>query len=122
MTARCHCSPQLHANHHTRFTAQSFAVGIAVQAFTSLLAGYETTANALAFTLYCLSANRDKEASLLREIDAFGDSTPSYDDLERFPYVDAVLREGMRLFPPVTFAIREAEQDMVLAGGAVHAP
>ena len=86
------------------------------QAFVSILAGYETTANALSFTVYCLSANPDKEACLLREVDAFGDDVPSYQDLESFPYLDAVLRESMRLYPPATFAVREASQDCTLAG------
>ena len=86
------------------------------QAFVSILAGYETTANALSFTVYCLSANPDKEACLLREVDAFGDDVPSYQDLESFPYLDAVLRESMRLYPPATSAGREASQDCTLAG------
>lgn len=87
------------------------------QAFTAILAGYETTANALTFTLYCLTANPDKQKHLLHEIDAFDGRIPSYDDLDdHFPYLDAVLREAMRLFPPVTFAIRSAEQDLTLAG------
>ena len=55
---------------------------ITAQGFTFLLAGYETTANALAFTTYLLAANPDKEAKMMEEIDAFGrDATPGYDDL-----------------------------------------
>jgi len=55
---------------------------ITSQAFTFLLAGYETTANALAFATYLLALNPDKEAKMCEEIDAFGrDATPSYDDL-----------------------------------------
>ncbi len=55
---------------------------IIAQGFTFLLAGYETTANALAFTTYLLAANPDKEAVMIEEIDAFGrDATPGYDDL-----------------------------------------
>lgn len=87
------------------------------QAFTSILAGYETSANAMAFTVHCLSANPDKQARLLMEVDAFGQRTPSYSDLEEgFPYLDAVLKESMRLYPPATFAVREAAQDQELAG------
>ena len=67
------------------------AAQITAQAFTFLLAGYETTANALAFATYLLAANPDKEAKMCEEIDAFGrDATPGYDDLvkvraDRFP-------------------------------------
>ena len=57
-------------------------VQITSQAFTFLLAGYETTANALAFATYLLALNPDKEAKMCEEIDAFGrDSMPGYDDL-----------------------------------------
>ena len=58
------------------------ATQITAQGFTFLLAGYETTANALAFTTYLLAHNPDKEAKMIEEIDAFGrDVTPGYDDL-----------------------------------------
>ena len=62
------------------------AAQICAQAFTFLLAGYETTANALAFTTYLLACNPDKEAKMLQEIDAFGrDAAPGYDDLAKVP-------------------------------------
>jgi len=48
-----------------------------------ILAGYETTANALAFALYLLSANKAAEARVAAEVDAFGRGrTPAYDDIE----------------------------------------
>ena len=54
-----------------------------------MLAGFETTANAMSFTLYLLSANKPKEAKLLAEVDAFGrDRTPTYADLDKFQYVE----------------------------------
>ena len=59
-------------------------VQITAQAFTFLLAGYETTANALAFATYLLALNPNKEAKMIEEIDAFGrDATPDYDDLPK---------------------------------------
>jgi cytochrome P450 len=53
------------------------------QAYVMILAGYETTANALAFALYLLAANKAAEARVAAEVDAFGrDRTPAYDDIE----------------------------------------
>ena len=50
-----------------------------------MMAGYESTANALAFTLYLLSLNRDKEAKVIAEVDAFGaERMPCYSDLARY--------------------------------------
>ena len=42
---------------------------IIAQAITFMLAGYETTRSALAFTTYCLALNPDKQEKLLQEID-----------------------------------------------------
>lgn len=55
---------------------------------------------------------------LLAEIDALGkDWTPVYEELEsRLPYLAAVLKESLRLYPPAHTLVREAEQDMQLAG------
>ena len=55
-----------------------------VQAFVLILAGYETTANALAFAIYLLSTNPAKRERLLAEVDAFGrDRAPTLRDLDR---------------------------------------
>ena len=42
---------------------------IVSQSMTFILAGYETTSNALAYTTYCLAVNPDKQEKLLEEID-----------------------------------------------------
>jgi cytochrome P450 len=60
------------------------AMQVASQINTFLLAGYETTASALAFTVYHVARNPDKEAKLLAEIDAFGRSrVPTLEDLDQ---------------------------------------
>lgn len=48
-----------------------------------ILAGYETTANALAFALYLIAVNKAAESRITAEIDAFGrNRTPTYEDIE----------------------------------------
>lgn len=55
-----------------------------LQAYAMMMAGYESTANALTFTLYLLALNKDKEARLIAEVDAFGSmDTPCYADMAR---------------------------------------
>ena len=55
-----------------------------MQVFVMILAGYETTANALAFSVYLLSTNPAKRDRLLAELDAFGrNRTPTLRDLDR---------------------------------------
>ncbi len=63
-----------------------------------ILAGYETTANALGFTLYLLAHHPEVQNRLAAEVDAvLGlNRHPGYGDLERLPYMDACLRETLR--------------------------
>ena len=68
---------------------------VAAQISTFLAAGYETTASALAFTVYNVAAHPAAEARLLKEVDAFGRNTvPTYDHLDKVTPGDcfAVLR------------------------------
>jgi len=81
------------------------------EAMTLFLAGHETTANALTWTWYLLSQHPHIAAKMHAEIDAvLGDSgqIPGFDDLPRLRYVEMVLAEGMRLYPPAWAIGRKA--------------
>ena len=56
----------------------------------------------------------------MREIDQLGTSwVPSYEALEeQLPYMDAVINESLRLFPPAWLTMREAETDLEVQGMA----
>lgn len=92
---------------------------------TLILAGHETTANALTWTFYLLSQNPEVETRLQAEADqALGDRLPTADDLPRLPYTEMVLAESMRLYPPAWSIARRAREpysvrDYVLPQGAV---
>lgn len=97
------------------------------QVSTFLLAGYETTANALSYAVYCLAGNPDAEARLVKEIDSFGrDRVPTVEDLQQFPVVEACFNEALRLYPPATATNRDCATDTVLEGyhcpGGYHIP
>jgi cytochrome P450 len=71
------------------------------EAVTILLAGHETTANALAFALHLLGENPKAQEELAAELDQVLDGRlPGVDDVRRLPYTTAVLHESMRLYPP----------------------
>jgi cytochrome P450 len=71
------------------------------QVITIFLAGYETVANALGWTWYLLSQNPNCERRFHEEIDReLRDRFPSYNDLPRLQYVEMLLAESMRLYPP----------------------
>jgi len=85
------------------------------QVITIFLAGYETVANALAWTWYLLSENPECERRFHEEIDReLCGRLPGYDDLPRLRYVEMVFAEAMRLYPPAWAMGRYARHDFQL--------
>ena len=85
------------------------------QVITIFLAGYETVANALTWTWYLLSQNPDCERRFHEEIDReLLGRLPAYEDLPRLRYVEMVMAESMRLYPPAWAMGRYALNDFQL--------
>jgi cytochrome P450 len=80
-------------------------VQIRDEVITFFLAGHETTANALAWTFYCLSKHPSADRALAADLGR-GSSQ----------YANMVLKEAMRLYPPAWIIGRHAEQDDVADG------
>ena len=74
---------------------------------TFIGAGHETTANALAWTLFLLSEFPDADARLAAEA-ARMSAGPSADELGALVDTRMILEEAMRLYPPVPFMSRAA--------------
>lgn len=84
---------------------------------TMLLAGHDTTALALTYTLVLLDANPDVREKLTAEIDdLLGGAAPTASDVRSMTYADRVLNESMRLYPPVYTLFRQARTDVRLGG------
>jgi cytochrome P450 len=76
---------------------------------TMLLAGHETTANALTWTWYLLAQHPEVEAKLTAELaEVLGGRVPTIADLPRLPYTHMVVQESIRLFPPAWIILRHA--------------
>jgi cytochrome P450 len=86
------------------------------EVMTLLLAGHETTANALTWTWYELARNRPVLDRLVAELDALGRPAVTADDLEALPWNLAVLEEAMRLHPPAYMTGRQAIEDVTIGG------
>jgi cytochrome P450 len=81
---------------------------VAANIVTFIGAGHETTANALAWSLYLVSQTPPVQAALQAEADAAGDGVVAAALSDRLPMTRAVIEEAMRLFPPVASLSRAA--------------
>ncbi|MBD2438655.1 cytochrome P450 [Nostoc sp. FACHB-110] len=87
------------------------------EAVTLILAGHETTANALSWTFLQLAQNPDVREKLSTELKTvLNGRTPTLADLPQLTYTNWVIKESMRLYPPVTEISREATQDCEIGG------
>jgi cytochrome P450 len=77
------------------------------ETMTLFVAGHETTALSLSWTWYLLSENPAAEARLHEELrDVLGGRPAETRDLEKLPYLNAVVHESLRLFPPAFIMAR----------------
>ena len=82
------------------------------EAMTIFLAGHETTANALMWTWYLLSGAPDVASTLHDEVDrVLQGRLPDVADIGSLPYIERVVTESMRLYPPAWLIGRRAIAD-----------
>jgi cytochrome P450 len=92
------------------------------EVMTLLLAGHETTSNALTWTWYLLSRHPDAESRLYAELEqVLGGRIPTVEDLPRLAYTRMVLEEALRLYPPAVGFNRKALADDEVGGYVVPA-
>jgi cytochrome P450 len=89
-----------------------------------LFAGYETTAATLTYTIYLISQHASVERHCLEEIErvnnadsaATSTSIKQQQNPDDYPYLQAVLMETLRLYPPGISTTRSLEKELVLDG------
>lgn len=92
------------------------------QVVTMLMAGHETTANALSWACYLLALNPDRANRLVADVDdILRGEMPEAGHVPRLDYVRMVVEESMRIYPPAWFFGRAVLQDDVMAGHPVPA-
>ena len=85
------------------------AVEMLDQVAIFFLAGHETSAAALGWTLYLISKDQEVQDRMRAETHSvLGDRRPDFSDMKALSYVRDVFRESMRLYPPVPFVIRRS--------------
>jgi cytochrome P450 len=88
------------------------------EALTLFNAGHDSTAAGLAWVWYLIARHPEVEARLLAEVrDVLGERPATYEDVARLRYLEMVLKESLRLYPPtVALFIREALEPVELGG------
>ena len=106
-------------------TGQGFdAAEMVDQVAIFFLAGHETSASALGWTLYLLATHPDAQDRVAAEAQAvLAAGGPEFADLSRLSFTRDVFREALRLYPPVPMMVREATRperfrDRAVAPGA----
>lgn len=85
-----------------------------------VVAGTDTSAVGSSFTCLMLSRHPEVQQKVCEELqDVFGhsDRTPTLDDLSNLKYLEAVLKESLRLYPPVPVIVRQLDKDLILPSG-----
>jgi cytochrome P450 len=85
------------------------------EVITLLLAGHETTALVLTWSCYLISQHREIETRICDELEAvLGGRMAGFEDSTRLQYLGKVVKEAMRLYPPVWLTAREMLDDNTL--------
>jgi len=78
---------------------------------TFLVTGHETTSVTVSWALYSLTQNKHIQTKLRQELFKISTDNPTMDDLNGLPYLDAVVRETLRLYPGAPNVARVATRD-----------
>ncbi|XP_068743044.1 cytochrome P450 3A8-like isoform X2 [Montipora capricornis] len=92
---------------------------VLAQSVVFLIAGYETSSTTLGFVAYFLATNPDVQAKLQKEIDSVWDDEskmPSYETVNGLPYLDMVISETLRIYPPAVAIHRTCTENCLLKG------
>ncbi len=88
------------------------------QLLTMLIAGHDTVTALMAWALYLLSTHPEARERAESEAEALfpAEGVPEIETLNRLTYLEAVLREALRLYPPIHLGNRLAARDITFEG------
>jgi cytochrome P450 len=114
--AQCRCGPSSMVHRPTDLLQHLIDAGLSDdvirdQMLTMLIAGHDTSTALLAWTCALLGQHPDIQARLVAEVDA----------LEKSPLLDQVIRESLRLYPPIHIGNRRVAEGMEFSEGSIPA-
>lgn len=98
---------------------------LASEAFLVFAAGYETSSTLMTFTLYELALNPDIQDRLREEITtgiSENDGKLTYEMLFGFKYLEMVINESLRKYPPIPLLFRKCVKDYKIQGTSLVIP
>ncbi|KAF0294716.1 Cytochrome P450 3A31 [Amphibalanus amphitrite] len=97
---------------------------IVAQSSLFLIAGYDTTSTLLTFAAYCLAVDQEIQQRVQQEVDDAVERHGglNYEAIMDMPYLDRVISETLRLYPPVARLERVCSKDYTLPGTDIHIP
>lgn len=88
---------------------------------TLLIAGHETVASVMTWATVELAKNPQIARRAREEVDAvLGDRSPTYEDVQRLPFIRLIIAEALRLYPAPPILIRRLLTDTVLPKGSAN--
>lgn len=92
------------------------------QVVSLIAAGYETTSGAMAWAVYALLSTPGGWATAVEEIEkALGGRVPDAEDLNALTYLNGVVHETLRLYPPAVASARNVIRDLSFDGHRIRA-
>ncbi|GFY77126.1 cytochrome P450 3A8 [Trichonephila inaurata madagascariensis] len=116
------------AGHHLFKTATSKKISmdeLVAQCVIFFLAGYDTTASTLSFATYMLALDQNIQDKLRQEVDdalAANNGQLTYEAIQNMKYLDNVISETLRMFPPAVRTERLADADYKLGDTGITIP
>ncbi|XP_025113171.1 cytochrome P450 3A24-like [Pomacea canaliculata] len=90
---------------------------VIAQAMLFFVAGYDTTSTALQFLAYNLACCPEAQEKVVQEIqNLIGDGKPTYEGVAKLKYLDSVVQETLRMFPPLNTVNRMASEEVTIKG------
>ncbi|XP_021957568.2 cytochrome P450 6a2 [Folsomia candida] len=93
--------------------------GIVSNCVLFILAGFDTTQSLLLFCAYSLALHPEIQDKLRKEVEAVLDENDgdfTYDSIHRMTYLDMVINETLRFYPPAPMTNRTCSQDYLIPG------
>lgn len=94
--------------------------GVREEVDTFMFEGHDTTASGISWTLYRLGRNQSIQKKLQKEIDEISNRPGDLiRNIQESRYLDCVVKEGLRMHPPVPLFARDLEEDVVVNGNLI---